>query len=127
VPYADGYPQGLDREEFGLIKLRTEVYQGMIFATFKEDIEPLVEFLGPAKKWMDLFMKQGAGFGVKVLGEHRFRFPGNWKIQLENTTDAYHFPIVHKSFLDSLDEETEKSSTSSARADGSRIWAMAIA
>jgi phenylpropionate dioxygenase-like ring-hydroxylating dioxygenase large terminal subunit len=36
VPYADGYPQGLDREEFGLIKLRTEVYQGMIFATFKE-------------------------------------------------------------------------------------------
>jgi phenylpropionate dioxygenase-like ring-hydroxylating dioxygenase large terminal subunit len=44
VPYADGYPQGLDREEFGLIKLRTEVYQGMIFATFKEDIEPLVEF-----------------------------------------------------------------------------------
>jgi hypothetical protein len=56
---------------------------------------------------MDLFMKQGAGFGVKVLGEHRFRFPGNWKIQLENTTDAYHFPIVHKTFLDSLDEETE--------------------
>jgi phenylpropionate dioxygenase-like ring-hydroxylating dioxygenase large terminal subunit len=107
VPYADGYPQGLDREEFGLIRLRTEVYQGMIFATFREDIEPLVEFLGPARKWMDLFMKQGAGFGVKVLGEHRFRFPGNWKIQLENTTDAYHFPIVHKTFLDSLDEETE--------------------
>lgn len=107
VPYADGYPEGLDREEFGLIKLRTEVYQGMIFATFKEDIEPLVDYLGPARKWMDLFMKQGAGFGVKVLGEHKFRFPGNWKIQLENTTDAYHFPIVHKTFLDSLDAETE--------------------
>lgn len=107
VPFADGYPQGMDREEFGLIRLRTEVYQGMIFATFKEDIEPLVEHLGPARKWMDLFMKQGAGFGVKVLGEHRFRFPGNWKIQLENTTDAYHFPIVHKTFLDSLDADTE--------------------
>ena len=25
---------------------------------------------------------------VKVLGEHKFTFPGNWKIQLENTTDA---------------------------------------
>jgi phenylpropionate dioxygenase-like ring-hydroxylating dioxygenase large terminal subunit len=49
VPYADGYPEGLDREEFGLIRLRTEVYQGMIFATFREDIEPLVEFLGPAR------------------------------------------------------------------------------
>jgi phenylpropionate dioxygenase-like ring-hydroxylating dioxygenase large terminal subunit len=107
VPYADGYPEGMDREEFGLIRLRTEVYQGMIFATFKQDIEPLVEFLGPARKWMDLFMKQGAGFGIKVLGEHKFRFPGNWKIQLENTTDAYHFPIVHKTFLDSLDADTE--------------------
>ena len=31
----------------------------MIFATFKDDIAPLVEWLGPAKKWMDLFMKQG--------------------------------------------------------------------
>lgn len=107
VPYADGYREGLDREEFGLTRLRTEVYQGMIFATFRDDIEPLVDHLGPARKWMDLFMKQGAGFGVKVLGEHRFRFPGNWKIQLENTTDAYHFPIVHKTFLDSLDAETE--------------------
>ena len=43
-------------------------------------------------------MKQGAGYPIKVLGEHRFTFPGNWKIQLENTTDAYHFPLVHKSF-----------------------------
>jgi phenylpropionate dioxygenase-like ring-hydroxylating dioxygenase large terminal subunit len=127
VPYADGYPQGLDREEFGLIRLRTEVYQGMIFATFKEDIEPLVEFLGPAKKWMDLFMKQGAGFGVKVLGEHRFRFPGNWKIQLENTTDAYHFPSFTRPSSTVLMKRPRISSTSSARADGSRIWAMAIA
>ncbi|HDS1684140.1 TPA: aromatic ring-hydroxylating dioxygenase subunit alpha, partial [Pseudomonas putida] len=28
------------------------------------------------------------------------------KIQLENTTDAYHFPLVHKSFLSSVDEQT---------------------
>jgi phenylpropionate dioxygenase-like ring-hydroxylating dioxygenase large terminal subunit len=88
------------------VKLRVEHYQGMIFATFRDDIEPLVEFLGPAKTWMDLFMKQGAGHPVKTMGEHQFRFNGNWKIQLENTTDAYHFPIVHKTFIDSLDAET---------------------
>jgi phenylpropionate dioxygenase-like ring-hydroxylating dioxygenase large terminal subunit len=106
VPYAAGYPQELDKSELGLVSLRTETYNGMIFATFKDDIEPLADHLGPVRKWIDLFMKQGAGFGVKTLGEHRFRFPGNWKIQLENTTDAYHFPIVHKTFLTSLDEET---------------------
>jgi phenylpropionate dioxygenase-like ring-hydroxylating dioxygenase large terminal subunit len=107
VPHIAGYAEGLDTGNFSLVSLRTEEYAGMIFATCNEDIEPLSDFLGPAKKWIDLFMKQGGGYGVKTLGEHRFRFPGNWKIQLENTTDAYHFPIVHKTFLDSLDAEAE--------------------
>ena len=107
VPHAAGYSEDFNTADYPLVSLRVEEYQGLIFATFKEDIEPLVDFLGPAKKWIDLFMKQGAGFGVKTGGEHRFRFPGNWKIQLENTTDAYHFPIVHKTFLSSLDDATE--------------------
>ncbi|MET1755731.1 Rieske 2Fe-2S domain-containing protein [Novosphingobium sp. RD2P27] len=107
VPHVAGYPADFDTSESPLISLRVETYQGMIFATFNQEIEPLETFLGPARKWIDLFMKQGAGYGVKTLGEHKFRFPGNWKIQLENTTDAYHFPIVHKTFLDSLDEDTE--------------------
>jgi phenylpropionate dioxygenase-like ring-hydroxylating dioxygenase large terminal subunit len=107
VPFAEGYAADFDKSVFSLVSLRTESYNGMIFATFNDAIEPLADYLGPARKWIDLFMKQGAGFGVTTLGEHRFRFPGNWKIQLENTTDAYHFPIVHKTFLSSLDAETE--------------------
>lgn len=107
VPHKSGYAEDFDNSDFGLVTLRTEEYNGLIFATFKQDIEPLVDFLGSARKWIDLFMKQGGGYPVRTLGEHRFRFPGNWKIQLENTTDAYHFPIVHKTFLDSLDAEAE--------------------
>ena len=45
---------------------------------------------------------------MQVIGTHTFYFPGNWKIQLENTTDAYHFPVVHKSFMSSLDEKTHE-------------------
>ena len=106
VPHSKVYGEDFDKADFPLISLRTEIYNGMVFATFRDDIEPLDDFLGPAKKWIDLFMKQGGGYPVKVLGEHQFTFDGNWKIQLENTTDAYHFPIVHKTFLDSLDAET---------------------
>ena len=106
IPHPESYGDCIDKAELPLVSLRTESYAGMIFATFKNDIEPLEDYLGAAKKWMDLFMKQGAGYGIKVPGEHRFRFPGNWKIQLENTTDAYHFPLVHKSFLSSVDEQT---------------------
>jgi phenylpropionate dioxygenase-like ring-hydroxylating dioxygenase large terminal subunit len=108
VPHPDSYGECLDKGEYPLVSLRTEQYNGMIFATFRDDIEPLGDWLGPARKWIDLFMKQGAGYPMKVAGEHRFRFPGNWKIQLENTTDAYHFPLVHKSFLSSVDPQTER-------------------
>ena len=104
LPKPEEYENLMDKSEFGLVKLRHESYQGMIFATLSDDIEPLEDFLGGTKKWIDLFMKQGAGYPLTTLGEQRFRFPGNWKIQLENTTDAYHFPIVHKSFLSSMDE-----------------------
>jgi phenylpropionate dioxygenase-like ring-hydroxylating dioxygenase large terminal subunit len=94
----------MDKSEFGLIKLRHESYQGMIFATLNDEIESLDQFLAGTKKWIDIFIKQGGGFPLTTLGDQRFRYPGNWKIQLENTTDAYHFPIVHKSFLSSMDE-----------------------
>ncbi|MDD0840663.1 aromatic ring-hydroxylating dioxygenase subunit alpha [Curvibacter sp. HBC61] len=108
VPSPDSYGQCLDKSDYPLFGLRVETYGGMIFATFRDDIQPLADYLGPARKWIDLFMKQGAGYPIKVGGEHRFRFPGNWKIQLENTTDAYHFPLVHKSFLSSVDAQTER-------------------
>jgi phenylpropionate dioxygenase-like ring-hydroxylating dioxygenase large terminal subunit len=108
IPKPAEYEGVLEKADFPLVRLRHETYQGMIFATLKEDMIPLVDFLGGAKKWIDLFMKQGGGYPIKVLGDHRFRFPGNWKIQLENTTDAYHFPVVHKSFVSSLDDQTSK-------------------
>jgi phenylpropionate dioxygenase-like ring-hydroxylating dioxygenase large terminal subunit len=102
-----GYAADFDKRDYPLVALRVEEYAGLIFATFRDDIQPLDAYLGRAKPWIDLFMKQGAGFGLQVAGAHKFRFRGNWKIQLENTTDAYHFPIVHRSFLTSLDEATE--------------------
>jgi phenylpropionate dioxygenase-like ring-hydroxylating dioxygenase large terminal subunit len=108
LPYPEQYGDDFNKEQHGLERLRTESYNGMVFATFNHEIEPLVDFLGPVTKWIDLFMKQGGGFPVKVLGEHQFSVPMNWKVQLENTTDAYHFPVVHKSFMQSLDGETEE-------------------
>ncbi|MCH8531799.1 MAG: aromatic ring-hydroxylating dioxygenase subunit alpha [Saccharospirillum sp.] len=106
LPKPEEYEGVIDKKDYPLDKLRHETYNGMVFATFNDQIESLEDFLGGAKKWIDLFMKQGGGYPVKVLGDHRFRFPGNWKIQLENTTDAYHFPIIHKSFISSLDDQT---------------------
>jgi len=117
LPYSDGYEGILEKSELPLVGLQVGIYQGLIFASFNQAIEPLEDFLGSAKPWIDLFMKQGAGFPIKANGEHKFKFKGNWKIQLENTTDLYHFPVVHKSWLKSIDEETEKIVTSFMTSD----------
>lgn len=106
IPYPEGYEGVMTKEGMGLRQLRTESYSGMVFATFDENAEPLEEFLGDVRPWMDNFFKQGGGYPLKVLGTHRFKFRGNWKIQLENTTDGYHFPIVHRSWMASVDSET---------------------
>ncbi|RZQ61411.1 aromatic ring-hydroxylating oxygenase subunit alpha [Amycolatopsis suaedae] len=106
VPYPQGYDGVFDRRELSLHRVRTEVCGGMVFATLAGDGEPLADFLGEAVPWIDRFFKQGGGYPVKVLGRHRFRYRGNWKIQLENTTDGYHFPIVHRSWMASVDAET---------------------
>ncbi|MFM0482091.1 aromatic ring-hydroxylating dioxygenase subunit alpha [Paraburkholderia strydomiana] len=106
LPYGEGYEGVCEKGDLPLKKLRVGVYQGLIFASFNEQIESLEDFLGGAKPWIDLFMKQGAGYPIKANGEHKFKFKGNWKIQLENTTDLYHFPVVHKSWMKSIDDET---------------------
>jgi anthranilate 1,2-dioxygenase (deaminating, decarboxylating) large subunit len=108
LPYPDGYEDVIEKADFPLRSLRVGVYAGMIFASFNPEVEPLDEFLGNAKPWIDRFMKQGAGYPIKTQGEHKFTFRGNWKIQLENTTDGYHFPVVHKTFLESVDSETSQ-------------------
>jgi anthranilate 1,2-dioxygenase (deaminating, decarboxylating) large subunit len=106
IPYPEGYEDVTEKKDLPLQRLRVGTYAGMIFASFNDEIEPLEDFLGGARLWIDRFMKQGAGYPIKVQGEHKFRFQGNWKIQLENTTDWYHFPIVHRSWMSSVDAET---------------------
>ncbi|MDH6625816.1 anthranilate 1,2-dioxygenase (deaminating, decarboxylating) large subunit [Streptomyces sp. LBL] len=106
IPYPEGYEDVVEKKDLPLQRLKVGTYAGMIFASFDPDIEPLEDFLGGARLWIDRFMKQGAGYPIKVQGEHKFRFNGNWKIQLENTTDWYHFPIVHRSWMSSVDAET---------------------
>ncbi|WP_210587658.1 Rieske 2Fe-2S domain-containing protein [Streptomyces sp. GESEQ-35] len=106
IPYPEGYEDVVEKKDMPLQRVKVGTYAGMVFASFDHDIEPLEDFLGGARLWIDRFMKQGAGYPIKVQGEHRFRFRGNWKIQLENTTDWYHFPIVHRSWMSSVDAET---------------------
>ena len=124
VPYDEGYVGSLEKANFPLAALKVGTYRGLVFASMNDEIEPLEDFLGGAKPWIDLFMRQGGGFPIKVAGAHKFRFTGNWKIQLENTTDGYHFPFVHRTFVDALPPEVANGFTAFMRDQGPFVRAL---
>ena len=124
VPYSDGYGDLIDKAALPLVPLKVGLYRGLIFASMNREVEPLDDFLGDARPWIDLFLQQGGGFPLKVAGAHKFRFTGNWKIQLENTTDGYHFPFVHRTFVDSLPDEAAKGFTAFMRDEGPFVRAL---
>lgn len=118
IPYDDAYEGVFEKHDLPLVALKVGVYNGLIFASADPGAPELETHLGDARPWIDLFMHQGGGFPVKASGSHKFRFAGNWKIQLENTTDAYHFPFVHRSFVNSLDAAAARTFTDFVSQDG---------
>jgi phenylpropionate dioxygenase-like ring-hydroxylating dioxygenase large terminal subunit len=102
ITYDDAYPE-LDRDRLGLISLpRVASFAGFVFASFAEDGPTLEDYLGNARAYLEIVASQGAA-GIRLsAGSHRLRYRGNWKLQVENTIDNYHFGFVHRSFLDVL-------------------------
>ena len=102
ITYDDGYGE-MDRATLGLARApRVASYAGFVFASFAQDGPPLEEYLGNACRYLDVVARQGPE-GIRLsAGAHKVQYHGNWKLQVENTIDNYHFGFVHRSFLDVL-------------------------
>jgi benzoate/toluate 1,2-dioxygenase alpha subunit len=98
------YPAAFDAESHDLARVpRFGEYRGFLFASLAEDVAPLEEHLGDARVFVDLVVDQSAQ-GIELLpGEVRYTYRANWKLQLENTLDAYHLTSVHPSYFRLLD------------------------
>jgi anthranilate 1,2-dioxygenase large subunit len=88
-----GMSPEFDLAEHGLQRLRTASYAGVIFATFRDDTEPLETYLGPVFRghFDRIFAKP-----IRILGYQRQRIYGNWKLYLENQRDTYHGSLLHE-------------------------------
>ena len=95
------YPEGLDRDALHLVEARTEIYKGLIFATWAKDTPPLEDFLGDARWYLDLIVGRAE---MEVVGfPERWVLPSSWRLPSENfASDAYHTATAH-SFLTRLD------------------------
>jgi anthranilate 1,2-dioxygenase (deaminating, decarboxylating) large subunit len=93
-----GYRPGFAQRIGGLVELpRVALYRGMIFASASPDGESLEDYLGLARYYVDLWFDQSPTGRVRLLEPRRAYYRGNWKLQVENSTDGWHARYVHES------------------------------
>lgn len=88
-----GMPSGFRLEDHGLRRLAVARRNGVIFASFAEELEPLEDYLGV--EILKLFDRVFDGRALKVLGYSRQLTPANWKLVIENIKDPYHASLLH--------------------------------
>ena len=92
-------------------------FRGFLFGSLTPT-EPLEDYLGATRGLLDLVADQGEGGCELVPGEVIFTYDGNWKLQLENCSDAYHFSSAHPSYLRLLEKRAEAPREDSVRS----VW-----
>ena len=88
-----GMPDDFRLEDNGLLRLRAEVLNGVVFATFDASAPSLADYLGP--DMMRYFTRVFDGRALRILGTTRQRIDSNWKLQMENLKDPYHAGLLH--------------------------------
>ena len=86
------------RAAVSLTAVRVAEYKGFVFGCLDPHAEPLADFLGDARAFIDLMAEQ-SDRGMEILrGESVYMMRANWKLQTENSADGYHVATVHRTF-----------------------------
>ena len=91
-----GMPPDFKREDHGLTRLKSEEWNGVVFASFDHGVKSVREYLGERiAPWFERIFN---GRELTILGYSRQRIPGNWKLMQENIKDPYHPGLLHTWF-----------------------------
>lgn len=103
------YSEAFDRDDHGLAVLpRFENYRGFLFGSLVADVPTLTDYLGEGAKLLDLVADQSDEGMELVPGQVTFTYEANWKLQLENCSDAYHFTSAHPSYIRVLERRQKE-------------------
>ncbi|MEE8334508.1 MAG: Rieske 2Fe-2S domain-containing protein, partial [Alphaproteobacteria bacterium] len=81
-----GMPPDFDLARHSLNRLKVEVLNGVVFASFDAP-PPLSDYLGP--QMLHFFTRVFDGRPLRLVGYQRQMIDCNWKLQLENLKDPY--------------------------------------
>lgn len=106
--YREAYHQELEKNDWGLIPVpRIESYKGLIYACWDADAEPLVDYLGDMKWFLDMILDRREGGTEPLAGPHRIRMRGNWKLAAEQFGgDTLHGLQTHGSAFMAMADST---------------------
>ncbi len=80
-----------DRADYGLVSLRAEAWDGLVFVHLDPQAPPLVEVFGPIADRIAPLRLERLRFHKRVT----YEVAANWKVYVENYLEGYHVPVVH--------------------------------
>ena len=85
--------KGFDRAQFGLLPLRLETWEGIIFVNFDPACGPLSASLGDLPDYVRNYRVSDMTF----VERRTYDFACNWKMLVENAMETYHVSATHRS------------------------------
>ncbi len=97
APHYKGLPPG----EWDLVSVaRIDRHKGLVFGCMDPDAPALVDFLGDAAWYLDIFLDARSNGTESISGIHRWTIPSNWKFIAENFAgDMLHVRPTHNSAM----------------------------
>jgi choline monooxygenase len=83
----------------GMVALRLETWEQLIFVNFDQSAEPLSAYLGKIPE-------QARGFqfeGLQSVERRDYVIDCNWKVYVDNYLEGYHIPIAHPGLMREID------------------------
>lgn len=113
---AGAYGAGFDADSHDMAPLGGFAdFHGFLFGSLSADVPPLADHLGEAGKLLALVAEESVDGPELVPGMVSYTYDANWKLQLENCSDAYHFTSTHPSYLRILEKRKEVPDAAVAR------------
>lgn len=105
APHRHRYADDFDVASLGLTSVpRVATYRGLIFASLSADVPDIVDYLGEMRRYVDATLDFSIDGQIDLSpGASLHRYPGNWKLQMENGVDGYHTAFVHETFFEMME------------------------
>ena len=87
----------IDKRELSLLPVKVAEALGFVWISFDPDAPPLLETLGPVADEVAPYRLEE----MRPIQEITWTKPCNWKAVLDNASESYHIPVVHRQSLQS--------------------------